>query len=432
MQNSLRRMAPVFLVMLGALLASATLYGQVTLANSGFNSGNQPTKVGDVVGCPNGWVCYGGSPSPGTTSYAVTSNQYTAGADGLSGGLIVPSGTSAALCPTLIEGSCILLQNNFILTYMAGTTYTYNLAVGTPATMPFKANGTPDNVTPASPVGRITFYFLGNGGQVLKAVDITPPPSGQWETVSPSFTPTGGQVGQSIQIEIFADSGGNDRVVNFASPPVVVPPPVCPTPPAGTVDLVALLADPSFELGNQGVNAGDVVGCPVGWTCTPGSPTPGFTGVVPTSAQYTPVSDGVSGIVPDGHWAALAPTIIEGSGILSQTNLGTYAAGTMYTLNLWVGTPATMLLKVNGTPDNVTPAMPVGRATFYFTGTGGAALKGVDLTPPAPGQWKLVQLSFTPTGGQIGQKIGIEVFADSGGNDRAVNLDTTCFGKTTP
>ena len=247
-----------------------------------------------------------------------------------------------------------------------------------------------------------------------------------------SFTATEAQRNQLIGISIFVDSGGNDRVVNFDAPPTTPQTPqVCPTPPAGTVDLFTLLADPSFEGGMGLANPGDLVGCPALWTCTPGSPTPGFTAVMPTAAQYAPFPT-TSSFTPDGKWAALAPTIIEGSGILSQTNLGTYAAGTKYTLNLWVGTPRTMLLKVDGTPDNVTPACRVNRMTFYWLGTGGAGLAAVDIIPPAPGQWKLVQLSFTPTGGQIGQKIGILAFTDSGGNACAVNLDTTCYGNTNP
>jgi hypothetical protein len=431
-------MTPVFLVMLGVLLASASLYGQgtVTLAppNLSFEGVNgvvnAPVKPGDVVGCPLLWTC-SGSPSPGATAVVPTAAQYAA----FPSASYAPDGTQAALCPTLIEGSCSLSQPN-LGNYVPGVTYTFSLSVGTPLTMPFDANGKADNVTKAFPVARITFYWLGNGGQVA-ATDIAPPQTpGQWKVVSLSFTATEAQRNQQIGILIFVDSGGNDRVVNFDAPPTTPQPPlVCPNPPAGTVDLFTLLADPSFEGGSAAPpKPGDVVGCPALWTCTPGSPTPGFTAVMPTVAQYAPApfTNVSNRFTPDGKWAALAPTIIAGSGILSQTNLGTYAAGTKYTLNLWVGTPRTMFLNVDGTADNHTPACPVNRITFYWLGTGGAGLAGVDIIPPAPGVWKLVQLSFTPTGGQIGQKIGILAFTDSGGNACAVNLDTTCFGNTNP
>lgn len=178
-----------------------------------------------------------------------------------------------------------------------------------------------------------------------------------------------------------------------------------------TIDLSTLLANPSFEGGNQGS------GCPTGWTCG-GSPVPGFTSYAPTSAQFVPGSDGLSGgkIVPDGTHAASSPTPVEGSGTLTQSGLGTYTAGMTYTLNLWVGTPLTE-------PDGTTATGPVQTLRVYFLGNGGAGLDPIDLTIPVAGQWILDTVSFTPTGAQVGQSIGFEVFDESGGNDLKVNLD---------
>jgi hypothetical protein len=191
----------------------------------------------------------------------------------------------------------------------------------------------------------------------------------------------------------------------------------------GTVDMATLLANPSFELGNQVINPSDLVGCPVGWSCL-GSPSPGGTAYTVTAAQFTAGSDGLaSGIVPDGTSAALCPTIIEGSCQLSQTKLGTYAAGTTYTLNLWVGTPATMPFDQFGNPDNKSKTAEGQRLTFYWVGNGNGQMQATDIALPPPGKWTSTLLTFTPTGNQIGQSIGIIIFYNSGNNYQPVNFD---------
>lgn len=185
-----------------------------------------------------------------------------------------------------------------------------------------------------------------------------------------------------------------------------------------TIDLSTLLGNPIFELGNQ------ASGCPVDWTCT-GSPSPGFSSYVVTSAQYTAGADGLSsGIVPVGTSAATSPTYIEGSGVLSQTNLGTYQAGDTYDLYLWIGTPNTL------PTDNTTPVAPVGVIEVDFTGTGTSALWTVDPPSiPAAGQWTLDEFSFTPDAADVGQPIGIDIFDSSAppsggsGNNRIANYD---------
>jgi len=59
----------------------------------------------------------------------------------------------------------------------------------------------------------------------------------------------------------------------------------------------------------------------------------------------------------------------------------------------------------------------VGTITLYFLGNSQAVLSSASVTPSAtPGQWTFQQFSFTPTGGQIGQSIGMELFVDSQGN----------------
>jgi hypothetical protein len=78
--------------------------------------------------------------------------------------------------------------------------------------------------------------------------------------------------------------------------------------------------------------------CPSGWDC---SGSQGFLGGVyfPTSAQFTPGTDGIAGKVPDGNNAAyvygLAPVQLA-----QYSGLGTIAANTTYTLSLWAGARA--------------------------------------------------------------------------------------------
>ena len=181
-----------------------------------------------------------------------------------------------------------------------------------------------------------------------------------------------------------------------------------------------LLANPSFEIG------GGLGVCPTSWTCGL-NPNNGLSNsYAPTNVEYIAGSDGLPGNknAPDGSKVGSAPTGEEGSGFIFQTGLGTYLAGNTYTLNLWVGTP----LKVPAVP--ATGALPVGTFRVYFLGNAAGTLGAVDVAPSAtPGQWALRQLSFTPTGNQVGQTIGLEIFIDStpvgggSGNDHIADFD---------
>lgn len=219
-QTLLKRAAFVLPVTLVSLFASANAYGNVildsVLVNPSFEANPNATS------CPTGWTCSGAN---GGTSYVVTSAQYTAGSDGLSGSLIVPSGVAAAMIPNGVEGSGMLSQTN-LGTYVSGQTYTVDLWVGTPLILPISdptcANGTPPNACTNGQVGRITAYFDGNGGAQVSgtpgsAIDIAVPAAGQWQLVTLNFLADGNANGQPIGFSIFADSGsaGNDHTVNF-------------------------------------------------------------------------------------------------------------------------------------------------------------------------------------------------------------------------
>jgi hypothetical protein len=148
--------------------------------------------------------------------------QYMLGMDGLMGGLIVPDGMHAGQCPTLVAGSCQLYQLG-LGKYAAGMTYMLNLWVGTPLTVPNcgTAPQCVSDVTPAGKVARVTFYWLGNGNGQLQATNIPVPAPGQWLLVPLRFTPAGNQVGQPINILIFASTGAGHEIINFdIAPPM--------------------------------------------------------------------------------------------------------------------------------------------------------------------------------------------------------------------
>jgi hypothetical protein len=226
-QSFFKRAALALPVTLVGLFASANAFGGVVinldnlLANPSFENGTGPADPTTGVGCPNGWVCTG-SPAPGFTAYTVTSAQYTAGSDGLSGGRIVPFGADAGYAPTVLEGSGTLQQNSLLdaSTFVIGNTYTLDLYVGTPSILPFTdptCPAGPPAACPAGPVGTIHAIFLANGVAATGGTfDVTIPATGQWAYVPLTFVATA-NAGQAIGFELFVDSGaaGNDHVANF-------------------------------------------------------------------------------------------------------------------------------------------------------------------------------------------------------------------------
>jgi hypothetical protein len=185
-----------------------------------------------------------------------------------------------------------------------------------------------------------------------------------------------------------------------------------------------LLANASFELG------GGLGACPTSWTCGTDPGAGLVNSYAPTNVEYLAGADGLPGSknAPDGSKVLSDPTGLSGSGYLYQTGLGTYAAGNTYALDLWVGTPMAVPSLIT------TAALPVGRITLYFLGTsvGGSLVQlgSVDVPPSVtPGQWTFHQFSFTPTGGAVGQSIGLELFVDGtpagggDGNNHIANFD---------
>ncbi len=232
---TLRQVVFAFLATLASLAASATAYGQVDvstlLANPGFENGFQPALPNNLgIACPSGWTCSGSPYIP--TAYLVTAAQYSAGADGLLGGAIVPGGSYAATLPAPVEGSGNLSQLN-LGTYAANTTYSLTIWIGTPLTIPFCGTPTADpnchaNSTPVAAInaygqgGVLMFYWLGNGANQMKAIALPIPVAGQWTSTTVTFNPSTDLVnglpqgiGQSIGILIHEAGGANNEIENI-------------------------------------------------------------------------------------------------------------------------------------------------------------------------------------------------------------------------
>jgi hypothetical protein len=89
--------------------------------------------------------------------------------------------------------------------------------VGTPLTVPNCGNvpGCVPGTTPAGKVAGVTAYWLGNSNAQFAITNIDLPAPGQWAPVFLSFTPTGSQVGQTINFLLFTFTGAGYQLVNF-------------------------------------------------------------------------------------------------------------------------------------------------------------------------------------------------------------------------
>lgn len=168
-------------------------------------------------GCPVSWTCVDSA-----GSYVVTSSQYTAGADGLPGFLLVPDGASAGRIPAALAGAGSLSQITSG-TWIAGQEYTFTFWYGIPKTT--VEDGQPSIAPPT-----IRVMMLSNGvtdslcGAPCQ-VDLVPPAVGQWQQYVYSFTPTQ-NTGQSIGVAFFASTDANHEGVNFdIGTPTAVPEP---------------------------------------------------------------------------------------------------------------------------------------------------------------------------------------------------------------
>jgi hypothetical protein len=221
--------------LLAALLApaigkAATISIDPSILNPSFEASTGAT-------CPTSWTC-GGSPGSGFGTYAVTSAQYTPGADGLPFNLVTPAGSNAAYSPTGLSGSGTLQQTTSLI-YTAGNTYTFDFWIGLPKTEPdgtTAINGYPDTVRVAWLTGSTTDNLCGNGSATLQSLtgasysasisiqsgsgnacqfNIPSPGAGQWQEFELSFNDlyvNSGNIG--AQFFDSASSTGQPKAIN--------------------------------------------------------------------------------------------------------------------------------------------------------------------------------------------------------------------------
>jgi PEP-CTERM motif len=199
------------------------------LTNGSFESPSGQSGLTPV--CPTSWSC-SGTPAPGFGTYTPTTQQYTPGADGLSGGKLVPGGTQAAFAPTTIEGSSDMWQFVSGLTYVAGNTYTLSFWVGLPMTEPgTNSAGMGCNINPLvsclvtgiPPTSQFNFVVPNGGtgfatsGIAVDPITITSPGLGMWalETVSFTASAGGSYIGQTVGIDFHEATTQNNQSINF-------------------------------------------------------------------------------------------------------------------------------------------------------------------------------------------------------------------------
>jgi hypothetical protein len=187
---------------------------------------------------------------------------------------------------------------------------------------------------------------------------------------------------------------------------------------------------PSFDepiLGPGGYTSNT---CPSGWNC---SGSQGFFGGVykPTSAQFTPGADGISGITPDGNGVAYIYGLVPVQ-LSIYDGLGTIAANTIYTLSVWAGARA----------DQVPDAWQ--GFTAWIQMLAGQSVVASEAVPdPGLGNWENVALSWgsNTSPADIGENLAIRLYWTSNGastnsqlawSDVTLNADTGSDPATTP
>jgi hypothetical protein len=184
---------PVVGCAVGVLLATspvraATVEIDNLLTNPSFETGD----------C-TGWTCTNGS------VYVPTTTQYTPGADGLSGGRLVPDGTHAAFMPSNGIAGSGNIQQSTSTKWVAGNNYTFSFFVGLPKT---------DDIF--RPQSTLQVYFLEDGVvDGLPTYNITAPLPGQWQSyqfaVSAAQLAASGATGHNIGVEWFFGSGNGNQ-----------------------------------------------------------------------------------------------------------------------------------------------------------------------------------------------------------------------------
>lgn len=173
---------------------------------------------------------------------------------------------------------------------------------------------------------------------------------------------------------------------------------------AGQADATSItVTNFSFESPSLGGTPGayTIGSCPTGWNCSGGG------GVyVPTSTQFSPGSDGLPGseIVPNGSQAAWTNNGATPQEL--EQDVGTIAANTIYTLNVWAGARA-----------DQQDAWALGFQPTIELTANGVVVDSLVTTDPGSGQWLDSSLTWAAIAGDVGDTLSIVLLVSPGDTD---------------
>jgi hypothetical protein len=180
------------------ILGIGTLAGSAQAANIPLTNNSFETPAlspgGFTTVCPSGWTCTGagGEQYPSNT-------QFPAGANGLTGGKVVPDGNQTAYN----EASIDTLSQFTAVNLVAGTTYTLDAFAGCRAD---------SSKCPVNTWGNnVSIQILGKNGStitVLNSLILTQPAQGVWIEPKVSYTATAGTAGQLLGVALVVASSG--------------------------------------------------------------------------------------------------------------------------------------------------------------------------------------------------------------------------------
>jgi len=186
---------------------------------------NAELELGIAGACPQSYTCFG-SPFPGWQKFIATNREYIAGANGLSGFRLTPSGIAFASGPTPSEGSGTIREQIAGLGLVIGQDYQLSLFIGTPLHVPGLADGACGIFNPTCAAAKVGFlsleFYRADNLTQIAAFDLSSlvPNPGQWLELSRTFTYTGANAGVPLLVQLRTDGGGagggssNDKVIN--------------------------------------------------------------------------------------------------------------------------------------------------------------------------------------------------------------------------
>lgn len=161
----------------------------------------------------------------------------------------------------------------------------------------------------------------------------------------------------------------------------------------------------SFENPALGASEWTSGACPSGWDC---SGSPGFYGGVyyPTNAQFSPGTNGISGVVPDGNNVAYVYGLVPQQ-LAQYTGLGSITSNTTYTLGVWAGARG----------DQGPDAWTQGFTASIQLLANGVVVASQAVPDPGLGNWENITVSLDSSNFQsnVGDYLGIRLVWTSTG-----------------